>query len=70
MIAAGQAVNVNLHMYMAPVDTGASSTCISPGVVVDLGLQPVGKFPVSGAHAVPTNVYVLHVVHGPNDFCW
>jgi predicted aspartyl protease len=45
-------------MYMALVDTGASSSCISPRVVTDLGLQPFGKIPVSGVHgAVPTNVY-------------
>jgi hypothetical protein len=43
---------------MALVDTGASSTCISPSVVSDLGLIPTGIVPIAGVHgSVPTNTY-------------
>jgi hypothetical protein len=48
--------------YMALADTGASSTCISPKVVADLGLLPMGKMPVAGVHgSVPTNTYQFNV---------
>ncbi|MFQ5915525.1 MAG: retropepsin-like aspartic protease [Nitrospinota bacterium] len=45
------------------VDTGASITCISPGVVNQLGLRPIGKRQVgvaSGSAAL--NTYVVDLV--------
>ena len=51
--------NYQPKFYMALADTGASSMCISPKVVADLGLLPMGKMPVAGSMAVfrltPTN---------------
>jgi len=41
---------INLHTYMALIDTGASCTCISPKVVNDLGLKSIGKQKVGGVH--------------------
>lgn len=36
--------------YNALIDTGASCTCITPKVVNDVGLTPVGKQSVGGVH--------------------
>jgi hypothetical protein len=50
------------HIYMALIDTGASSTCISQKVVSDVGLNPTGKMPVVGVHgSTPTNTYQFTV---------
>jgi hypothetical protein len=37
-------------LYSALIDTGASCTCITPKVVDDVGLAPIGKRTVSGVH--------------------
>jgi hypothetical protein len=51
-----------LTLYNALFDTGASATCISPKVVTDLGLAPVGKVPmISASHVTPTNQYIFWV---------
>jgi hypothetical protein len=47
---------------MALIDTGAGATCISPKVVNDLGLNPVGKVNMISANSVaPTNQYIFAV---------
>ncbi|HBI24949.1 MAG: hypothetical protein A2Y48_00145 [Nitrospirae bacterium RIFCSPLOW2_12_42_9] len=46
--------------FPALIDTGASITCISQGVVQTVGLQPIGMRPmVSATHSVPVNVYLV-----------
>jgi hypothetical protein len=50
------------HIYMALLDTGASSTCVSRKVVEEVGLRPTGKMPVIGVHgSTPTNTYQFTV---------
>ena len=52
-----------MKLYMALVDTGASSTCISQKVIADLSLMPTGK--VSAGHAQgisAANQYQFQVV--------
>ncbi len=52
-----------ISTYAALIDTGASSTCISPDVATALGLQPIGKRPMTSAsHTVPANVYIVDLV--------
>jgi hypothetical protein len=52
------AITSGPHLYMALVDTGASSTCISTKIVNDLALPPTGKMPVAGVHgSMPANTY-------------
>jgi hypothetical protein len=47
---------------MALIDSGASHTAISPKVVQDLSLTPIGKQPVGGVHGnQPTNLYQFQV---------
>jgi len=47
---------------MALIDSGASHTCVSPKVVADVGLAPIGKIPVAGVHgSIPTNTYQFSV---------
>jgi predicted aspartyl protease len=41
---------VSVTFYNALIDTGASCTCITPKVVTDVGLTPVGKQSVGGVH--------------------
>jgi hypothetical protein len=51
-----------LSLYMALFDTGATATCISPKVVNDLGLVPVGKANmISASHVTATNQYIFAV---------
>ena len=48
--------------YQALFDTGASATCISPKIVSELGLNPVGKVNmISASHVVPTNQYIFSI---------
>jgi hypothetical protein len=52
----------SLAMYAALIDTGASATCISPKVVSDLGLMPIGKADmISASHVTVTNKYIFTV---------
>lgn len=49
--------------FPALIDTGASVTCISPGIAQSLGLQPLGMRPVvSATQAVPANVYLVDLL--------
>lgn len=59
----GTADALKIAFYMALIDTGASCTCISPKVVRDLKIPPIGKQPVSGVHGNnSTNAYQFQVV--------
>lgn len=54
---------LKMPFYMALIDTGASCTCISPKVIKDLNLPPIGKQLVGGVHGNnPTNLYQFQVV--------
>ncbi|MCY4047591.1 MAG: retropepsin-like aspartic protease [Candidatus Dadabacteria bacterium] len=46
--------------YVALVDTGATITCISPKVIKNLKLTPVGKNPIQAA-TQKTNTNLYHV---------
>src|SRR5947208_1486857 len=49
--------------FPALIDTGATSTCISPAIAQSVGLQPIGLRPmVSATHAVPVNVYLADLI--------
>jgi len=49
---------LNLSLYMALVDTGASCTCITDKIIKAVGLNPIGKTQVGGVHgAGTTNSY-------------
>jgi hypothetical protein len=49
--------------FPALIDTGASSTCISPIVVQTVNLQPVGMQPMTSAtQSIPVNVYLVDLV--------
>lgn len=46
--------------FPALIDTGASSTCISPSVAQTVGLQAIGMRPMTSAtQSVPVNVYLV-----------
>jgi hypothetical protein len=50
------------NYYLALIDTGASSTCVSARVVSEVGLAPTGKIPVVGVHGrTPVNTYQFSV---------
>lgn len=52
-----------ISSYMSLVDSGASCTCISPKVVRDVGLRPIGKQAVGGMHGRKViNTYQFRVV--------
>jgi len=55
--------NPTPQFFAALLDTGASSTCVSPKVAQTLGIQPIGLLPMSSASHVnvPTNTYLLDV---------
>jgi hypothetical protein len=48
-IPAPQEAPTDVKFYMGLIDTGASCTCITQKIVQDVGLQPIGKSPMSGA---------------------
>lgn len=49
--------------FTALIDTGATSSCVSPAVAKSLGLSPIGMFPmISATHQVPVNVYLVDIV--------
>jgi Aspartyl protease len=59
---AGPTAPAQLTLYMALLDTGASGTCISPKIVADLNLVPVGKANmISASHVTPANQYFFSV---------
>jgi hypothetical protein len=52
-----------LQVFPALVDTGASTTCISPAVAAAVGLTPIGMKPmISATQSVPTNVYMADLI--------
>jgi hypothetical protein len=52
-----------MTLYMALIDTGASSTCISQKVINDLSLSPIGKVQAGHAQDIgPANQYQFQVV--------
>jgi hypothetical protein len=49
--------------FPALIDTGATNTCISPAVAQAVGLQPIGKQPMTSAtNSIPVNVYLVDLV--------
>jgi predicted aspartyl protease len=53
---------VAVTFYTALIDTGASCTCITPKVVSDVGLTPIGKQSVGGVHGrKAVNQYLFQV---------
>ena len=53
----------NLTLFLALIDTGATTTCISPAVAAQVGLKPSGMRPVvSATHNVPMNTYLVDLV--------
>lgn len=60
ILTPGSAVAAQVTTFPSLIDTGASSTCISPNVAQTIGLQPIGMRPmVSATHAIPVNVYLV-----------
>lgn len=52
-----------LPRFSALIDTGATTTCISPPAAAQAGLRPIGMRPVASAtHIVPVNVYLADLV--------
>jgi Aspartyl protease len=62
-IASEASAQEAISSYMALVDSGASCTCVSPKVVRDIGLRPIGKQAVGGMHGRKViNTYQFKVV--------
>lgn len=50
---------VEITTFAALIDTGATTTCITPDVAQTVGLEPIGKRPmVSATHSVDVDVYL------------
>ncbi len=57
------APNIQIAVFSALMDTGASATCISSQVAQSVGLQPIGMRPMTSAtHSVPVNVYLVDLL--------
>jgi hypothetical protein len=55
--------NLEIKTFPALIDTGATLTCISPVVAQAVGLNPVGKRPMTSAtHSVPVNVFLVDLL--------
>ncbi len=55
--------NIQIAIFPALMDTGASVTCISSQVAQSVGLQPLGMRPMTSAtHSVPVNVYLVDLL--------
>ena len=70
LVAAGQPAPQALVQAVAMIDTGATSSVITPAVAQALGLQPVNVVPARGAvghAAVPANVYNVDIVFPGNN---
>ena len=62
-IQPGTKITTNVSAFPALVDTGASTTCISPHVVQAVGLRSIGLEPVvSATHTVPVPVYLVDLL--------
>ncbi len=54
---------ISITAFPALIDTGASSTCVSPSLATAIGITPIGMRPmISATHSVPTNVYLVDLV--------
>ena len=54
---------VEITTFPALIDTGASLTCISATVAQAVGLNPIGKRPMTSAtHSVPVNLYLVDLL--------
>lgn len=52
-----------LEYTSALIDTGATSTCISPGIAQALNLEPIGwREMASATHTIPVNVYLVDLL--------
>ncbi len=62
-LAPGAAPPTQIPTFPALIDTGASSTCISPAIARTVGLRPMGMRPmVSATQSVPVNVYLADLL--------
>lgn len=60
---AGAGTQPAVLSFPALVDTGASATCIAPGVATRAGLRPVGERAVTSAtHSTPVNTYLVDLL--------
>ena len=54
-------VNIS-QTFIALIDTGATTTCITPAVAQLAGLQPIGRRPmISATHETDVNVYLADI---------
>lgn len=59
----GTPINLAPHTFSALIDTGASITCISRGVVQAIGLKTTGKCPVASAtQIIHVNQYLIDLL--------
>jgi len=59
----GALPNIQVNRFPALIDTGASATCISPSVAQTVGLEPIGKHPMTSAtQSILSNVYLVDIV--------
>ncbi len=59
-VAPAAALTAQINVFPALIDTGASITCISPGVAKTVALQPIGmRQMVSATQSVPVNIYLV-----------
>ena len=55
-------IQTQFNVFNALVDTGATTTCITPAVATKVGLTPIGKTQISGVSGPSThNNYVFHL---------
>jgi len=55
--------DAGIAMFPTLIDTGASTTCISPQAASAVGLRPSGMRPMrSATHSIPVHTYVADVV--------
>jgi hypothetical protein len=60
---ASAATGIQVSIFPALIDTGATLTCVSPQVVQAVGLHPSGKRDmVSATQSAPMNVYLVDLV--------
>jgi len=61
-IIPGQPVQIS-SVVPALIDTGATFTCIAPAVAQNIGINPIGKRPMTSANQTqPTNIYLVDLV--------
>lgn len=63
LLSPGTTVSFPLMPVPALIDTGASTTCISPQVVQSVGLRPIGmQSMLSATQAIPVHVYLVDLL--------